>query len=68
MPGIPSKDASFVWGTPRNYALTKKGTRGNEDINFYIGKTNLYITKDFAGKIVMIMVYCRPSIYNLQRR
>lgn len=24
MPGIPSKDASFVWGTPRNYALTKK--------------------------------------------
>lgn len=22
MPGIPSKDASFVWGTPRNYALT----------------------------------------------
>ena len=23
MPGIPSKDASFVWGTPRNYALTK---------------------------------------------
>lgn len=46
----------------------KKGTRGNEDINFYIGKTNLYITKDFAGKIVMIMVYCRPSIYNLQRR
>ena len=46
----------------------KKGTRGNEDINIYIGKTNIYITKDFAGKIVMIMVYCRPSIYNLQRR
>lgn len=23
MPGIPSKDASFVRGTPRNYALTK---------------------------------------------
>lgn len=22
MPGIPSKDASFVRGTPRNYALT----------------------------------------------
>ena len=22
MPGIPSKDDSFVWGTPRNYALT----------------------------------------------
>ena len=22
MSGIPSKDASFVWGTPRNYALT----------------------------------------------
>ena len=22
MPSIPSKDASFVWGTPRNYALT----------------------------------------------
>ena len=26
MPGIPSKDASFVWGTPRNYALTMKET------------------------------------------
>ena len=24
MSGIPSKDASFVWGTPRNYALTLK--------------------------------------------
>ena len=24
MPGIPSKDASFVRGTPRNYALTKR--------------------------------------------
>ena len=27
MPGIPSKDASFVWGTPRNYALTKVQVR-----------------------------------------
>ena len=26
MPGIPSKDASFVRETPRNYALTKKLT------------------------------------------
>ena len=24
MPGIPRKDASIVWGTPRNYALTFK--------------------------------------------
>ena len=26
MSGIPSKDASFVRGTPRNYALTKDET------------------------------------------
>ena len=30
MPGIPSKDASFVWGTPRNYALTKEGWASND--------------------------------------
>ena len=30
MPGIPSKDASFVRETPRNYALTVH--RGNLDL------------------------------------
>lgn len=37
MPGIPSKDASFVRETPRNYALT---------INKKMGKTILLVTHD----------------------
>ena len=30
MPGIPSKDASFVRETPRNYALTKDAASYDE--------------------------------------
>ena len=40
MPGIPSKDASFVWGTPRNYALTMNLTteRIESEIKELVGK------------------------------
>ena len=39
MPGIPSKDASFVRGTPRNYALTMNSEkREKKELNIQIGK------------------------------
>ena len=41
MPGIPSKDASFVWGTPRNYALTIQFYKKRE-IYIYMRKWDMF--------------------------
>ena len=41
MPGIPSEDACFFGGTPRNYALTVKVLEGVDDkiyIKILVGK------------------------------
>ena len=62
MSGIPSKDASFVWGTPRNYALTyyqdykDLGVRGCAE-NLGIGYSTLTKwLKDFRESGVDILV------------
>ena len=45
MPGIPSKDASFVRGTPRNYALTPelqgKRAGGKKDFGSYLEEVEI---------------------------
>ena len=56
----------------RNYRIAWKGHNGegrNKFLyQFYISKMNLYVTKDFAGKFVIIMVYYKLNIYNLQQK
>ena len=60
MPGIPSKDASFVWGTPRNYALTNFLMVWN-DFNFYFDKSMKWAWNskyfDEVRKYVYMKVY-----------
>ena len=71
MPGIPSKDASFVWGTPRNYALTFiflkpgliwklteewKSYRADEPSEFYLKTTKIGGILFAIFGIIMIML------------
>ena len=50
MPGIPSKDASFVRGTPRNYALTFQIDAIDIDIRITAGQWSVnYACNDRSG-------------------
>ena len=58
MPGIPSKDASFVRGTPRNYALTIENRIWNdwtpEEQQQYLALTKKY--RDGLKKYLEMML------------
>ena len=70
MPGIPSKDASFVWGTPRNYALTIKKALGISELRFTTDEENIYIycrCKIFLWEQFLISIISAKMVAQLQK-
>ena len=70
MPGIPSKDASFARGTPRNYALTIKKALGISELRFTTDEENIYIycrCKIFLWEQFLISIISAKMVAQLQK-